>query len=228
MRGGGAGAIGSNQATSISTPSSFKQSPPRPCILVKRRIASAFLGYLGLATPEVAWCACPLSFYERIRHYLQLGSPAISFDPVWHFVHACRSTRRTPATMVSISFRRASRKDENLNSSPPSLAFYRMIGTVDSAQAMFVRARLRNSCSRAERIHSVCFVAKWWTKRILLEGPHWRARIPHVTVCIPASRVPQIRGLRFQPWLVPDRARFPPGDCGSGGEADPAAPGSRR
>src|SRR5579862_6600108 len=64
----------------------FLNNPQHRRILVNEWIASVFLKYLGISTPEVAIVSIAPEFLDRNPEaYIQLGTHRSALAPGWHF-----------------------------------------------------------------------------------------------------------------------------------------------
>jgi hypothetical protein len=153
----------------------FINNPQHRRILVNEWIASAFLNYLGISTPEVAMVRVSETFLAaNPEAYIQLGSHHHAIPPGWHFGSRFPGD---PARNVVYDFLPDSliEKVENLAEFRGVLAFDKWMGNADSRQAVFFRARLKEwlpgSSSHPSRLG---FVAQMVDNGYVLEGPHWR------------------------------------------------------
>src|ERR1700720_1201350 len=64
----------------------FLNNPQHRRILVNEWIASMFLQYLDISTPEVVMVRIAESFLtDNPNAYIQLGTRRLPFEPGWHF-----------------------------------------------------------------------------------------------------------------------------------------------
>src|SRR6266849_5500835 len=64
----------------------FRNNPQHRRILVNEWIASVFLRYLHIASPDVAIVNLSVEFLKETPEvYLQLGSRRMEVEPGWHF-----------------------------------------------------------------------------------------------------------------------------------------------
>jgi hypothetical protein len=181
-----------------------RNNPQHRRILVNEWISSAFLKYLGIATPEVAIIHVTQDFLvENPDVYLQLGSGRQAFETGWHFGSRFPGN---PARSVVYDFLPDSVLDkvENLNEFRGALVFDKWMGNADSRQAVFFRARLKEwlpgSTSHPLRMG---LVAQMVDNGFVFEGPHWRfGDSPIQGLYFRPTVYGGVRGMDdFQPWL---------------------------
>jgi hypothetical protein len=182
----------------------FQNNPQHRRILVNEWLGAAFLGYLGIATPEAAIVQVSPSFLdENPEVSIQLGSRKVTVEPGWHFGSRYPGD---PARTVVFDFLPDSLlgKIENLCDFRGILAFDKWAGNADSRQAIFFRARLKEwlpgAVGSAARMG---FVAQMMDHGFLFEGPHWRFSDSQLHGVYFRPMVYQdVSGLdSFQPWL---------------------------
>jgi hypothetical protein len=189
----------------------FRNNPQHRRILVNEWIASVFLEYLGLAAPQAAMVRVSESFLDQNPEvYFQAGSGRIAVEPGWHFGSRFPGD---PARTVVYDFLPDSLMDqvENLADFRGVLAFDKWMGNADARQAIFFRARLResNPASGAQP-QRLGFVAQMMDNGYVFEGPHWRlTEAPLQGLYFRPHVYRSVRGLvDFEPWL--DRIRHFP------------------
>ncbi len=182
----------------------FLNNPQHRRILVNEWIASAFLSYLGVSTPETAMIRVSEDFLrENPEVHFQLGSRHLPVEPGWHFGSRFPGD---PARNVVFDFLPDTLLDkvENLGDFLGSLAFDKWMGNADSRQAIFFRARLKHWLPDTG-VHPsrVGFVAHMVDHGFVFEGPHWRFSDSAIQGLYFRKMVYQkVRGLHdFQPWL---------------------------
>jgi hypothetical protein len=182
----------------------FLNNPQHRRILVNEWIASVFLNYLGISSPEVAMIEVSQQFLrDNPEACIQLGNRRQELAPGWHFGSRFPGD---PARTVVYDFLPDAllEKVENLAEFLGALAFDKWIGNADSRQAVFFRASLkelprpasgtgperpaqeRETPKRPAATGSVVprldlpesprlgFVAQMVDNGYVFEGPHWR------------------------------------------------------
>jgi hypothetical protein len=189
----------------------FSNNPQHRRILVNEWIASVFLRYLGISTPESAIIRVTPAFLdENPDAGLQLGSSRNAVEPGWHYGSRFPGDASRivvydflPDTLLN--------QVENLPDFLGTLVFDQWMGNADSRQAIFFRARLREWLPTfEEHPQRLGFVAQMIDHGFVFDGPHWRFHDSPLQGLYFRSLVYQgVRGLEdFQPWL--DRvAHFP-------------------
>jgi len=152
----------------------FRNNPQHRRILVNEWIASAFLNYLQISTPETAIVDLPADFLTRNPDiHIQLGSRHVAVEPGWHFGSRYPGD---PAKVVVYDFVPDLLLDKvvNLNEFLGVLAFDKWIGNADARQSIFFRARLQHwSPAAGEHPRGVGFVAHMMDHGYVFDGPHW-------------------------------------------------------
>jgi HipA-like kinase len=179
----------------------FLNNPQHRRILVNEWIASAFLGYLGIATPEAGMVRVSEAFLsENPDTHIQLGSRRQPVEPGWHFGSRFPGD---PARNVVYDFLPDSllERVENLGDFRAALAFDKWLGNADSRQAIFFRARLKDWLETASA--RLGFVTQMVDNGFAFEGPHWRfTESPIQGLYFRPMVYSGVRGLDdFQPWL---------------------------
>jgi len=181
----------------------FRNNPQHPRILINEWIASVFLDYLGLASPQAALVRVTEPFLlANPEVHFQLGSGRKPVEPGLHFGSQFPGDpARTavydflPDTLLS--------QVENLPDFRGALAFDKWMGNADARQSIFFRARLREfapppdlatkrlgfaaqaPAASTKRLGFVAqapaastkrlgFVAQMMDNGFVFEGPHWR------------------------------------------------------
>ena len=167
-------------------------------------IGSAFLGYLDIAAPPAAVVRVSESFLEQNPDcHIQLGSRRLPVEPGWHFGSAFPGD---PSRHIVYDFLPDSllEKAENLPDFRGALVFDKWTGNVDSRQAIFFRARLKEhlpgSPANPARLG---FVAHMVDHGYIFGGPHWNLPdSPLQGLYFRPAVYAAVRGLDdFQPWL---------------------------
>ena len=182
----------------------FLNNPQHRRILINEWIASAFLGFLGISTPQTAMIRLSASFLEDYPGvHLQFGSERRSVVPGWHFGSRFPGD---PARNVVYDFLPDTLLDqvENLSEFLGILAFDKWMGNADSRQAIFFRARLKEYLpgSPANPLR-LGFVAQMVDNGYVFEGPQWRLmESPIQGMYFRPSVYRSVRGLKeFNPWI---------------------------
>jgi len=179
-------------------------NPQHRRILVNEWIASIFLRYLGISTPETAMIRIGPDFIEQNPEaYIQLGSARQALQPGWHFGSRFPGD---PARHVVYDFLPDSLLDtvENRADFMGALAFDQWTSNADSRQSVFFRAKLKEwlpqSSAHPLRLG---FVAQMVDNGYIFEGPHWRLPdSPLLGLYFRPSVYRNVKGLDdFQPWL---------------------------
>jgi len=179
----------------------FQNNPQHRRILVNEWIASVFLQYLGIATPQVAMVRVSESFLNNNPEaYIQLGSKRQQLLPGWHFGSRFPGD---PARHVVYDFLPDTLLDrvENLPDFSGALAFDKWMCNADSRQAVFFRARVREAWPETPSRQG--FLAQMVDNGFVFEGPHWRLTDSPIQGLYFRPRVyAGVRGLNdFEPWL---------------------------
>jgi hypothetical protein len=182
----------------------FTNNPQHRRILVNEWIASTFLHFLGISSPEIAMIRISESFLtENPDAHIQLGTRRMPIEPGWHFGSRFPGD---PARIVVYDFLPDALLEqvENVGDFLPVLAFDKWMGNADSRQAVFFRARLREWLPGAA-IHPLRlgFVSQMVDNGYIFEGPHWRfTDSPIQGLYFRPLVYKSVRGLNdFQPWL---------------------------
>lgn len=182
----------------------FLNNPQHRRILVNEWIASAFLNYLGISTPQVAMVRVSETFLgENPEAYIQLGARRQALFPGWHFGSRFPGD---PSRNMVYDFLPDTllEKMENLSEFRGVLAFDKWMVNADSRQAVFFRAKLKEWLPGSDAQGSrMGFVAQMVDNGYVLEGPHWRlSDSPLQGLYFRRMVYDSVRGLDdFQPWL---------------------------
>jgi hypothetical protein len=182
----------------------FLNNPQHRRILVNEWIASTFLTYLGLSAPESAIVEIDGAFLaENPDCYIQLGSSRQTVETGWHFGSYFPGD---PSRIVVYDFLPDTllSQVENLREFLGMLAFDQWMGNVDSRQAIFFRAKLKERLPETEA-HPLRlgFVAEMIDHGYVFEGHHWRLSDSPLQGLYYRPLVYEcVTGLKdFEPWL---------------------------
>jgi hypothetical protein len=186
----------------------FRNNPQHRRILINEWIASVFLNYLQISTPEAAIVDLPAVFLDANPDvYIQLGSRRIAVSPGWHFGSRYPGD---PAKVMVYDFVPDTllEKVVNVQEFLAVLAFDKWMGNADARQAVFYRARLRQwppGSSEAPRAGLVAsgFVASMMDHGYVFDGPHWKfSDSPLQGLYFRPNVYEKVTGWQnFQPWL---------------------------
>jgi hypothetical protein len=183
----------------------FINNPQHRRILVNEWIASVFLNYLGIASPEAAMVRLSEEFLAANPEvHLQLGTRRQSPNAGWHFGSRYPGD---PARTVVYDFLPDAILDtiENLSDFLGALAFDKWMGNADARQAVFFRARLKEWIPGSEA-HGLKmgFVAQMIDNGFVFDGPNWGFGDSAIQGLY--FRPSVYRGVRsladFEPWLA--------------------------
>jgi hypothetical protein len=182
----------------------FSNNPQHRRILVNEWIASVFLRYLGIATPEAAMIRVTPEFLEQNPDAaFQLGSSRRPVAPGWHYGSRFPGD---PARLVVYDFLPDTLLHQIVNRSDfwGTLVFDQWTGNADSRQAVFFRARLREWLPAFEaHPQRLGFVAQMIDHGFVFDGPNWRLPDSPLQGLYHRPIVYEgVRGLDdFEPWL---------------------------
>src|SRR5271165_6547817 len=173
----------------------FRNNPQHRRILINEWIASVFLNYLQISTPEAAIVNLSAEFLEsNAEIYIQLGSRHQAVEPGWHFGSRYPGD---PSKIMVYDFLPDTLLDKVVNAGEflGALAFDKWMGNADARQSIFFRARLRQwsppagkpapqapragFVAQAPRAGFVAqapragFVAQMMDHGYIFDGPHW-------------------------------------------------------
>jgi hypothetical protein len=190
----------------------FRNNPQHRRVLINEWIASVFLNYLEISTPQAAIVTLSPAFLESNREiYIQLGSRRLAVEPGWHFGSRYPGD---PGKVMVYDFLPDALLEKVVNAAEflGVLAFDKWIGNADARQSIFFRARLRPSsplASQAPRAGftqeapRAGFVAQMMDHGYIFDGPHWKfADSPLQGLYFRPNVYQNVRGWdAFQPWL---------------------------
>lgn len=182
----------------------FFNNPQHPRILVNEWMASVFLRYLGIATPEAMMIRVTPEFLEQNPEVsFQVGRGRRPVEPGWHYGSRFPGD---PAKLVVYDFLPDTLLHQVANRPDffGTLAFDQWMGNADSRQAVFFRARVREWLPSSE-VHPerLGFVAQMIDHGFVFDGPNWRLHESPLQGLYHRPVVYEsVRGLDdFQPWL---------------------------
>ena len=182
----------------------FLNNPQHRRILVNEWIASVFLRYLGISTPETTVIRVTQDFLDQNPEvHFQLGSHREPVELGWHFGSRFPGD---PARLVVYDFLPDTLLAQVVNRAEflGMLVFDQWMGNADSRQAIFFRARLRDWLPAHEaHPQRLGFVAQMVDHGFAFDGPHWRfGDSPLQGLYFRPGVYQGVRGLDdFQPWL---------------------------
>jgi hypothetical protein len=179
----------------------FRNNPQHRRILVNEWIASAFLNYLQISTPETAIVNLPADFLAgNSEIHIQLGSRRQPIEPGWHFGSRYPGD---PAKVVVYDFIPDLLLDKVVNRREflGALVFDKWIGNADARQSIFFRARLEQRVPDSRQKQG--FVAHMMDHGYVFDGPHWTfTDSPLQGLYFRPSVYVQVRSFDdFEPWL---------------------------
>ena len=182
----------------------FVNNPQHRRILVNEWVASAFLQFLHISVPEVAFVNLSAEFLQANPDvHLQLGTHRLAVEPGWHFGSAYPGD---PSKMTVYDFIPDTllEKVANLDEFLGVLAFDKWMGNADARQSIFFRARVQDRPRPgSEHPLRLGFVAHMMDHGYVFEGPHWTfADSPLQGLYFRPIVYRKVRSWDdFQPWL---------------------------
>jgi hypothetical protein len=178
----------------------FRNNPQHRRILINEWLASAFLKYLQISTPETAMVNVPTEFLAANADlHIQLGSRRQPIEPGWHFGSRYPGD---PAKIMVYDFIPDVLLDKVVNRREflGALVFDKWIGNADARQAIFFRARIEQRQHLHERQG---FVAQMMDHGYVFNGPHWLFTDSSLQgLYFRPSVYIQVRSFHdFEPWL---------------------------
>src|ERR1700689_214745 len=153
----------------------FRNNPQHRRILINEWLASVFLNYLEISTPEAAIVSLSAAFLEANPDiYIQLGSRHQAVEAGWHFGSRYPGD---PGKIMVYDFLPDLLLDKvtNLNEFAGAVAFDKWMGNADARQSIFVRARASDSSpSSAGHPFPTGFGAHMMDHGYVFNGPHWQ------------------------------------------------------
>jgi hypothetical protein len=191
----------------------FRNNPQHRRILINEWIASVFLNYLQISTPEAAIVSLSAKFLEANPEiYIQLGSRHLAVEPGWHYGSRYPGD---PAKIMVYDFLPDALLGKVVNAADflGVLVFDKWMSNADARQSIFFRARLRQwpppanqPVPRARFITEAPragFVAHMMDHGYVFDGPHWKfPDSPLQGLYFRPSVYQRVRGFEdFEPWL---------------------------
>jgi hypothetical protein len=182
----------------------FLNNPQHRRILINEWIASVFLNFLQISTPETAMVNLSAGFLEANPEiYIQLGSRHQPVESGWHFGSRYPGD---PSKVMVYDFLPDALLEKVVNAGEflGVLAFDKWMGNADARQSIFFRARLRQwSPSGSEPAPRAGFVAYMVDHGYVFDGPHWMfPDSPLQGLYFRPSVYQAVRGWQdLQPWL---------------------------
>lgn len=152
----------------------FVNNPQHRRILVNEWVASAFLQFLHISAPEVAFVNLSAEFLRANPDvHLQLGTHRLDVEPGWHF-GSCYPGDPSKMTVYDFIPDTLLERVANLDEFLGVLAFDKWMGNADARQSIFFRARVKDR-PQPDSEHSLRlgFVAHMMDHGYVFEGPHW-------------------------------------------------------
>jgi hypothetical protein len=182
----------------------FRNNPQHRRILINEWVASSFLQYLQISSPQIAVVRLTEEFLETNREvYIQLGETRHPVIPGWHFGSRYPGDPAktavydfVPDTLLTGT--------ANLRDFLGVLAFDKWLGNADARQSIFIRARLKQYLpSYADHSLRMGFIALMVDQGYVFNGPHWEyIDSPVAGLYFRPVVYEGVRGWNdFQPWL---------------------------
>lgn len=182
----------------------FRNNPQHRRVLVNEWIASTFLQYLQLASPETAIVRLTAEFLAANPEVsIALGTQQRPVEPGWHFGsrYPGHPDRNAVYDFVpDVVLDRIANRTEFAG----MLVFDKWTGNADARQSIFLRARLREYVPSFQgHALRVGFLAMMVDHGYIFNGPHWSyVDSPLAGLYFRPRVYSHIRGFDdFQPWL---------------------------
>jgi hypothetical protein len=182
----------------------FLNNPQHRRILVNELLASCFLQYLQLSSPQYAIISVSPEFLAGNPDLcIQLGNQFTPVEPGWHFGSRFPGHPERQAVYDFLPDALLMRVS-NLRHFAGALVFDKWLGNVDARQAIYFRARVSElSDSREASPPAAGFLAQMIDHGYAFGGPDWDFRDAPLDGLAPRGAV--YAGLKswddFQPWL---------------------------
>ncbi|MEB2364395.1 MAG: hypothetical protein HUU41_14995 [Bryobacteraceae bacterium] len=151
----------------------FRNNPQHRRILVNEWIASVFLRYLGILTPETQIVSLSSEFLrDNPEVSLQFGTKTVSIPPGWHFGSRYPGH---PDRIAVYDFLPDAllQKVENLDHFAGTLVLDKWMGNADARQSIFLRAQLKEWNLNKTHPARKGFVAIMIDHGYVFDGPQW-------------------------------------------------------
>lgn len=182
----------------------FQNNPQHRRILVNEWIASSFLRYLQITTPETAIVSISEEFLkENPDVYIQLGSQRLPVEPGWHFGSRYPGD---PSRVAVYDFLPDAllRQVTNIAHFLGVLVVDKWLANADGRQSIYFRARVSDWIpGPASQPRRVGFVVSMIDQGFVFNGPRWDFSDSPVQGLAPRPVVYEgVKSLDdFQPWL---------------------------
>jgi hypothetical protein len=178
-----------------------RNNPQHRRILINEWIASVFLRYLQIATPDTAIIELSGEFLEgNPEVHMQMGSKKLPVEAGWHFGSRYPGD---PTRIAVYDFLPDALLDRIANPGDflAVLVADKWMGNADSRQSIFFRARLREAASESKQ--RAGFVAQMMDHGYAFDGPHWSFHdSPLQGLYFRPTVYAGVRAIRdFEPWL---------------------------
>ncbi|HUS07260.1 MAG TPA: HipA family kinase [Bryobacteraceae bacterium] len=152
----------------------FQNNPQHRRILVNEMIASAFLEYLQIKSPETAIVHLDSEFLlSNPEIHIRLGSVRAAVVAGWHF-GSCFPGDPAKVAVYDFVPDALLHQTANVAEFTAMLIFDKWTANADARQSIFIRARLREYAPEfADHPLRVGFVALMIDHGFLFNGPHW-------------------------------------------------------
>ena len=182
----------------------FRNNPQHRRVLVNEWIASTFLQYLQIASPETAVVRVSPEFLAANPEVtIALGTRQEAVQPGWHFGSRYPGDPNRVAVYDFVPDALLGRI-ENRNEFLGILVFDKWTGNADSRQAIFLRAKLREYVPSFQgHALRIGFLALMVDHGYIFNGPHWSfADSPLAGLYFRPKVYAGVTGWDdFQPWL---------------------------
>ncbi|MFB3825514.1 MAG: HipA family kinase [Bryobacteraceae bacterium] len=181
----------------------FRNNPQHRRILVNELVASVFLQYLQISTPEIALIRVTPEFLrENSDVYISLGDRRIPVEPGWHYGSRFPGD---PARTAVYDFLPDAllAQVSNAREFAGVLVFDKWAANADGRQSVFYRALVRDWSPGEPRAAKPGFVVRMIDHGFIFDGPNWTFTDSPLQGLYPRRLVYEnIRSLDdFQPWL---------------------------
>jgi|SRR5579863_4853702 len=153
----------------------FQNNPQHRRILVNELVASVFLKYLQISSPEAALIQLTEEFLRENPHVsIELGAAKVPPAAGWQFGSRYPGDPLKTAVYDFVPDTLL-HKVRNLPDFLGALTFDKWVSNADGRQAVFFRARVREWLPSATEAHTLTmgFVAMMIDQGFAFNGPHW-------------------------------------------------------